>query len=700
MTWRWGLLAAAALLWPDHMTSWFDGAPLDRPAEAIVVAVVFPLLWALDPAFLKTRVARAAVLLLLGWRAFSSYALVQEGFCVRFQPSRPFTVSAIGAPHSWDVRADWRSPDPACSAIMTRPYTALPEFPVWFFNLPPVADTPLVAEDRPPAATTAMTVSGFVRTEQSGLIHIETTGNAVMIRVDGGPESDTPRITPGTHGVTMTTILTGDRWRFVPTWSGGALWSSLLPTVRRSNAIDRISRRWLRWLPLLLVVVLMAGWTVSLVRSVADFPLLIFSAGASFALAMLLLIGYGDEARWAVAALTLAALIPVARRNRTLRGAVITIGAPWLAYVCARALPTIGRFTLYEWGNDFWTFQRYAYRIALQGFWLEGGSATFWFQPLYRWVAAVLHLMFGDSSAGEILWDGGCLLAGALWAYEVVRTRARFGWSVAAAALSLALFILGTPRDLIGRGLGEITSAGFIYVAAALAMRGRTSGSFALVAAGLCAILGFYTRLNNLPMALAVAAFAIPPDVRTADAMHFRSWLPQVSFPTIAAVATALAIGALLFAARTWYYTGIFSVFYGTQREHLALWPAGVPLSTVVAGMADSVLMVLTVNDPPRWDPFAIPVLGGAAAGAAAVLGVPRLRNIPLSVVLFAIGSLTGALVARGSAYPGRFSIHVLPVASAVFALGAATLVPALARSSDARQGQPAETPRLAEQIG
>jgi hypothetical protein len=656
------------------MTSWFDGAPLDRPAEAIIVAVVFPLLWALDPAFLKTRRARAAVLLLLGWRAFSSYALVQEGFCVRFQPSRPYTVSAIGAPHSWDVRADWRSPDPACSAIMTRPYTALPEFPAWFFNLPPVADAPLVAEDRPPAATTAMTVSGFVRTEQSGLIHIETEGNAVMIRVDGGPESDTPRITAGTHSVTMTTMLTGDRWRFVPTWSGGALWSSLLPTFRRGNEIDRITRRWLRWLPLLLVVGLMAGWTVSLVRSVADFPVLIFSAGASLALSMLVLTGY-REARGRLP-LTLAALIPVARRNRTLRGAVIAIGAPWLAYVCTRALPTIGRFTLYEWGNDFWTFQRYAYRIALQGFWLEGGSATFWFQPLYRWVAAVLHLMFGDSSAGEILWDGGCLLAGALWAYEVVRTRARFGWSVAAAALSLALFILGTPRDLIGRGLGEITSAGFIYVAAALAMRGRTSGSFALVAAGLCAVLGFYTRLNNLPMALAVAAFAIPADVRTADAIHFRSWLPQVSFPTTAAVETALAIGALLFAGRTWYYTGIFSVFYGTQREHLALWPVGVPLSTVVAGMTDSVLMVLTVNDPPRWDPF-----GSCAVHAARR---PPCHGFQHSTVGCAVRdrTLAGALVARGVLIPAVFRF-MLPGCIGAFALGAATR-PALAESSDA----------------
>ena len=41
------------------------------------------------------------------------------------------------------------------------------------------------------------------------------------------------------------------------------------------------------------------------------------------------------------------------------------------------------------------------------------GSRTFWFQPLYRWIAGLLHLVFGDSSVGERFWDGACLLAGA-----------------------------------------------------------------------------------------------------------------------------------------------------------------------------------------------------------------------------------------------------------------------------------------------
>ena len=678
MTWWWGFVASVALLWPDHMTSWFDGAPLDRPAEVIAVAVVFPMLCGLYPAFLTTRRARVLITALVLWRAFSAFVLVPEGLCVRLQPARTYVIGQRGAPHSWDVRADWRTPDPVCSAIMTRSYTELAEFPVWFFNLPPVGDGSLAAADRPPDAVTSMTVSGFLHPRQPGLLHVDSSdGISVAIRIDGGPEADAPRLLAGTHAVSMTTTLTGDRWRFAPLWNNRSPWSTLLPTVRRGSSADVFVRRWMRWLPDSLVLMLLVSWIYSWVRSIDELGLVQWAACASIVLVTLVLAGLRDEARVGVAALSLAALVPVSRRHRTAASMIIAIGIPWIAYVVARAFPTIGRFTLYEWGNDFWTFQRYAYRIALQGFWLEGGSATFWFQPLYRWVAAVLHLAFGDSSAGEILWDGACLLAGALWAYHAVQTRARFAWSVVAASASLAVFILGTPRDLIGRGLGEITSAGFLYVSAALAMRRRmTVGS--LLGAGACAVLGFYTRLNNLPMAAAVAAFAIPSDVRTRDVLVPWKWLPRVSVATVAAIGGALIVGMVLFAARTWYYTGIFSLFYGTQRQYLTLWPEGASLHTVVTNMVDSLLMVVSVNDPPRWDPYALPVVAGAAACLGAMLGIPRLRDLPLSIVVFAVGSVGGSLIARGSAYPGRFSIHVLPLMSTACALGIAAIVPAL----------------------
>src|SRR5436190_7483946 len=142
MTWFWGLAAAAALLWPDRIMSALDGMPLDRAPEAILIGVLFPALWIFHPRFLTTRVARICIVALLAWKALSAAAFVQDGWCVRFEPARPFAFGAPAgaAPHAWDVRADWRAADPACSAIMTRSYEGSADFPMWFFNMPPATD--------------------------------------------------------------------------------------------------------------------------------------------------------------------------------------------------------------------------------------------------------------------------------------------------------------------------------------------------------------------------------------------------------------------------------------------------------------------------------------------------------------------------------------------------------------------------------
>ena len=81
-------------------------------------------------------------------------------------------------------------------------------------------------------------------------------------------------------------------------------------------------------------------------------------------------------------------------------------------------------------------------------------------------------------------------------------------WGLAAAVIPLAMFLLGPALEFVGFGLSEISSAGFIYLAAFFVMRHR--GARDLVVAGVLVVLGFYTRLNNLPMAIAVAAFALP----------------------------------------------------------------------------------------------------------------------------------------------------------------------------------------------
>ena len=98
------------LLWPDRISSLADGVPLDRVAEAILIAGVVPALWYFHPGFLRSTRARACIVTLVAWRIASALLFVQDGWCVRFDPARPLTRDATGAPHAWDMRADWRSP--------------------------------------------------------------------------------------------------------------------------------------------------------------------------------------------------------------------------------------------------------------------------------------------------------------------------------------------------------------------------------------------------------------------------------------------------------------------------------------------------------------------------------------------------------------------------------------------------------------
>jgi hypothetical protein len=663
----WDAATLVALLWPSHVTGPFHGLPLDNRIDAVALAIVVPLLWILHRRFLSTRTAHAIVLALLAWKAFSFTALTQDGWCVRVTPSRPYAKGATGAPHSWDIRADWRSPDPSCSAVMTRAYLELHEFPVWFFNLPPPDDNLPSKEDVPPGAHLSMSVRGFFSTTRSGVFEVATGDDiTATVYVDLKP-GNRVLLAPGVHSIAIDSAMTGDRWALIPRFDGVDAWSRGTMTMKRPSRLDRLFRPWAAWIPLLLVGTLLVTWMWAAIRVVNDPATLLWSAGASV---MMGISAATNADRWAVLALAGAALLQVPRRWRTVRGALLCIGVPWLTSVVVHGAPLAGRITLYTAGDDFWQFQRYAYRIVMLGYWLEGGSPTFWFQPLYRWIAGALHLLFGDSSVGEFFWDGWCVLAGALAACALTRIVAGYRWAVIAGVMSLAVFTWSSAHMWLGTGLGEITSGGLIYLAVLAGLRRRSARTG--VVSGVLATLGFYTRLNNLIMACGVALFAIPLRVRIADVRS--AWLTRIAWRYAIAVVAVLAIGVLLFAVRTWHYTGVFSLFYGTQRDVLSTVQPGMSFTDALSRMVASLMMVLTLHDPAQFDVVALPVLTGAAVMVLSLAGVSRLRTLPLPLVLFALSSCAGALIARGSAYEGRFSVHVIPIMCALTTCAAAVL--------------------------
>ena len=686
LTWAWGFAAAAALLWPARIAGPLDGVPLDGVAEAILIGVVFPALLWFHPRFLRTSVARGAILALLAWKAFAAVAVVPDGWCVRFEPGRPYVSDATSpVPHSWDVRADWLSPQPACSAVMQRSYMGIGEFPVWFFNLPAANGMYPVEGDRPPTARTAMTVTGFLDVAHSGDLRFEFGDDMLAttaVFMDGERFWNGARVEAGIHRVRVESMLVGDVWRFIPLWNGGDLWSSSVhATLKRPTRLDGAARPFGGWFVTIIVSVWLTAWLVSFAVRIGSPLTLAWVLAISTLLGALVWTEYLDAARWAVTALAVAALLPIPTRLRNLFGAFALIGIPWLTLIVVSGGGDIGRFWFYGVGHDAWTFQRNAYRIALQGYWLEGGSATFWFQPLYRWIAAVLHLVFGDSSVGERFWDGACLLATALFAWRVADAYAGFRAGVIAAVLTLSVVALGTPWSLIGRGLGEITSAGFLSLAAFFALRSRRGSRWSAVTAGALATAGFYARLNNLPMAFAVSLFALPASTSVRRVFQVWPWRLGVAWTTALTVPAVIAVGLLLFAWRTWHYTGVFSLFYGTQRELLAIWKPGISAPTALARGVASAMMVLSVNDPAQFDWRAVPVFAGAAAAVLAIIGVPRFRDLPAAPTFFFLIGISAAFVARGSAYAGRFSVHIIGVCCALAVCAAWSLVRPVSRA-------------------
>jgi len=673
----WGVLALAALLWPARPIGPLDGIPLDRWSEAILVGVAAPALWWLDPAFVRGTRARALVVALLAVKLISMAALTQQGWCARFVTPVPVNADGRDVQLVWDARADWRDAVPRCSAIVAHPYGDLRSFPVWFLNLVGPAR-------RPPDAVVAMTIDGYLNAPDAGVLNFPVTGGrTIAAAIDErpiDPTRDAVAAAAGPHRFQLSTVLSGGAWRFAPTWNDRDVFASTLTTTGPPRLADRWFGRAMRWVVALLAALLIASWTASAIAALR--PTRAQIAWVAAASAVCLAAGYfrlHTAGRLSVLLLFGAAAVPIPDRLRHARSAFLMIAVPWLAIVAGSTIAEAGRVTFYTPGDDFTQFQRFAYRIYMQGYWLEGGQWTFWNQPLYRWIAGLLHIVFGDASVGEWYLDAACLAIGAMFAFVVCHRAASFRWGVAASALTLATLVAGPSWWIIGRGLSEIAACGFAYAAVLLLITDDRGGISRVALASALVVLALYTRLNHLPWLLASTAFCLPSDVRASDLWRPRAWMGAFRVRRAAVIVAALALALAGFAWRTWYYTGVFSVFYGTTRQMLATIQPGDSFSSSALKVIQSVLVVVTAQDPPAFDIRAVPIIAGVTISVLALLRVPGCRDVPASIAVFCVAAIAGAFVARGEAYVGRFSIHVIPVAVAAIVCAVAPRVRARA---------------------
>jgi hypothetical protein len=265
-----------------------------------------------------------------------------------------------------------------------------------------------------------------------------------------------------------------------------------------------------------------------------------------------------------------------------------------------------------------------------------------------------------------------------LVAYRLTRSRADFGWGLVAAALTLATLTVATPWYIIGRGLPDITAAGLAFAAMACVLRARTNGLRWMIGGALLAGLAFYARQNHLIWVL-FFVFLLLPDDAVSDLRGLRAASQLPVKPVIAYVA-AFAAAVIAFMTRTWYFTGAFSLFHGTSLRHndTGLRPWHFVDGDVWSKVGHSLAALLFMNEPPHPDPRSVVVVAGTTIGLLAATQLAFARTIPAGLLLVAIGSTVAAFLAHSHGYPGRFTVHVIPLASAVTAIAAASIVPAV----------------------
>ena len=651
----WTVLLAAALLWPGHGLGMLDGVPLDRGFEAVVIGALVPALWWLHPSFTRASIVKAAVLLLVALKVADATLLTQQGWCARFETA-PLFENGATVQTSWDARADWRSPTPECSAIAARPYLSFTRFPAWFLNL---------QDTRPPRVPVHVTIDGYVRASQPGSLTVDVDG-ATAFQGTSGP------MPAGVSHVRFDGLFNGSQWKFVPFWNGTDIFSAVATTRSMPGALDRVLGNVLPSAVTFVAMAVMVAWLVSALLALAPtLPMFAWMVLAATTCAVTGALDFDRFGRLTVVLFIAAAVLPVPDRLKNLRGAFLLVGVPWMALFIAGCLAHAGRISMYSVGDDWTTFQRFAHRIYIQGYWLEGGERAFWQQPLYRWIAGALHIVFGDSSIGEMFLDAAALLAGALFAIEVTRRVADFRVAMAAGVLTLLTVAFGPNWHVIGRGLSDAVAAGLIYVAALVVLDMRDRPIRVAIAAGTLATIAFFTRLNYLPLVVALVALTLPFALDARSLVDVGKLWRSLPKRQAAAYLACIAVGVLALMLRTWHYLGQFSLFAGTTRLHNAT-GLGVTMASFVSGEAwrsalESVAMIVTVQDPPGLNARAVLVVGGVAFAILSVFRVPIVRRLPLALVVFCLATLSGGFVARGVAYPGRFSLHLIPIAVALF---------------------------------
>jgi hypothetical protein len=672
------------LMLPSGVEAALDGLPWMKPGEAFIAAAVIPLLLLLNRKWLSFRPALLFISLLCALKIFLALASPQAGWCIRVYTGSQ-DAKAERLARTWESL--WCK---GCSAILSKPMDSPHELPAEWLNR--------LDEPERSTATPIIQLSGYAVVPRGWGLAVAVSGikgGLIRARDANGRLYEVPffkhnlghkkpfaggeasgvlaikgRLAFGSFKESpwsLAPLLISPEGQAMPARGKGVLWqdkASAAQSVFRVSLFRALARSvdwgvglWLLgWLASALIGLFRGKVLTASVAGAALTGLAIWWAllhwgnnplfvphGAAFAALGVLTILYFRKGASEAPRPGLAVLLVI--------GPILLIhfGQQWAAEA--------GRFTLYSLGDDWLTYQRHASDIVLGGDYLMvRRQPVLYEQPLYRYVAAFLHVLFGQSTLAQNLLDVWSAIGGAaLIAALAAGIGTASGWAFLAAWL-YANFELGDRFLLhIGCGLQEHSAMLFMLLVAWAALRSRSEEGFAWpIAAGFLSVAGLWLRLDHLGV-LAGLGLLMVPEVAAGWSDAWRNLLVESWHKRNHLIIYwgLLAVGVLSVIVRNGLIGGQWVLVHPDNA------------SFIDASMWDNFLVLLDIIDGSRQGSLlsAWVMWPGTMLGLSAlIIRYGAFKYYPLSLGISLAGLLAPYLLVQASAYYPRWSVHLLPL--------------------------------------
>ncbi|NPV86178.1 MAG: hypothetical protein HPY45_09240 [Anaerolineae bacterium] len=696
---KWGailslLMFLAVMILPSGVEAWFDGLPWSQPLEFLALAAAFPFLALFAWRFL----CRRAVIITL-----AALLVVKLGLAF-YAPCSGWNMYVYASPEAM-AQNDWQRTYttlmyPHLSEIFRSPLRHRLEFPIeWktvygyesekpylgvaltgFVRLPPDTHLAIVATGLEDGWAKAVTVSGeeweipIVNSLESAAQMSYETLPATVVRVnvflvygEGNWSLQPVFVFPG--GTLGDLHGRGVMWQ---TAEGAAMPQWVDMALRMIGRILDVSLvifllLWLIWglrqrmlqrdLDHAVILLAIAGcWMLQVLKPFFSSKSAVPVLGVSLLITGALLI------LWLFRRLRIGLTKEAGMQNLP-AVALLVLGAPLLSFYAGNLASEVGRIQIYTTGSDPLTYQVFARQIFVEGDFWHRADAVYAYQPLYRYFAGLLHLLFGQSSAAQNMLDVWSVI-GAMMALVSLG-----GWlqiapvfSLAGAVLYLAIGWLTQFNVLLGAGMQEYAAMLFVMLTAWSAAQRAFLGWQKILLTSLCGVCGLLLRNDHLGVLGAAALLAIEPlqgSLRWVWAMLFTQMIRQ--WKTVLIPGIAILGGLLLQALRNYAIGGMF-VVNQTQNTTSGWYHS---LGERIGGV------LLILNSGLSADFFspglvfvALVLWAGTLAGVIALVwrrGALARYNLSLAIMLVAL--LLPYLFFKPTATPPRWSIHLLPLA-------------------------------------